>query len=282
MENRHPANRNKKASELINDQKAPVFRLPYRSFDEASKALEDFALLDVHAGEERLTDSSYATVHKRFETLLGMLMLALRDHQQLKSNRKGWFDRLVNKFEQTFHHVRYKALERQRVSMREDQQRELIETLHLMDVDPVKYDFMRLCRNHDWYYSYSDDGSVYRAGVERETKLINKAKALGPEYEAIYNRCRHFAFNRETIVPLGSVGDLKPEQIITVDVGSGDVVLHDAQVIEVYEATGLNGEKSTRAKLKLCGGDSTIYYTTGRIMVYGHQHHWNAYVFRPE
>lgn len=40
---------------------------------------------------------------------------------------------------------------------------------------------------HDWYYSYSDDGRVYNAGVEREKKLTEKAKELGQAGIDLFN-----------------------------------------------------------------------------------------------
>ena len=46
---------------------------------------------------------------------------------------------------------------------------------------PTILDIARMCETIDWYYSYSDDGAVYRAGKEAETRLRKLAAAVGPE-----------------------------------------------------------------------------------------------------
>ena len=33
-------------------------------------------------------------------------------------------------------------------------------------------------RNHDWYYMYSDDGRVYRRGMQRTTELRERMQSL--------------------------------------------------------------------------------------------------------
>jgi hypothetical protein len=40
--------------------------------------------------------------------------------------------------------------------------------------------------SHDWYYTYSDDGSVYRAGERKEQALRAKAKEH-PVYQKAWN-----------------------------------------------------------------------------------------------
>jgi hypothetical protein len=45
--------------------------------------------------------------------------------------------------------------------------------------------FIDMLRNHDWYYQYSDDGSVYRAG-DKQYQLIVIAKRGNPLFQRIY------------------------------------------------------------------------------------------------
>lgn len=45
---------------------------------------------------------------------------------------------------------------------------------------PTVLDIARMCERLDWYYSYSDDGDVYRAGKEAEARLRKLAAAAGP------------------------------------------------------------------------------------------------------
>lgn len=45
---------------------------------------------------------------------------------------------------------------------------------------PTILDIARMCETMDWYYSYSDDGAVYRAGKEAEARLRKLAVAAGP------------------------------------------------------------------------------------------------------
>ena len=41
-------------------------------------------------------------------------------------------------------------------------------------------DIARMCETIDWYYAYSDDSAVYRAGKEAEARLRTLAAAAGP------------------------------------------------------------------------------------------------------
>lgn len=43
-------------------------------------------------------------------------------------------------------------------------------------------------KSHDWYFEFSDDSSVWRAGKKNEEALIKEAKEKGPEYEAIFKK----------------------------------------------------------------------------------------------
>jgi hypothetical protein len=66
--------------------------------------------------------------------------------------------------------------------------RDFIRKLKLPDMMVTKehLDFVRSCMNFDHYYYYSDDGSVYRAGVEREKEIGRKIIA-DHIYKLIYN-----------------------------------------------------------------------------------------------
>ena len=46
-------------------------------------------------------------------------------------------------------------------------------------------EFHALCAAHDWYYSYSDDHSVWRRGSERAGELA-RAMTKRPDLRAIY------------------------------------------------------------------------------------------------
>jgi hypothetical protein len=46
-------------------------------------------------------------------------------------------------------------------------------------------EFIEMLKKHDWYYQYSDDGSVYRAG-DRQYQLIVIAKRGNPLLQKIY------------------------------------------------------------------------------------------------
>jgi hypothetical protein len=42
-----------------------------------------------------------------------------------------------------------------------------------------------MLNNHDWYYNYSDDPSVWRRGSNNEAKMVGTSKQ-SPEHEALY------------------------------------------------------------------------------------------------
>lgn len=48
-------------------------------------------------------------------------------------------------------------------------------------------EFEKALRNHDWYYDYSDDGSVWRRGLaeaDNIRRIRNELKSTGKEAEA--------------------------------------------------------------------------------------------------
>lgn len=59
-------------------------------------------------------------------------------------------------------------------------------------IDPRK--FWTMCRLHDWYYSYSDDHSVYEAGAASHDDLLAIAKK-SDEHWRIYQDWHDYHFN---------------------------------------------------------------------------------------
>lgn len=49
--------------------------------------------------------------------------------------------------------------------------------------------FERMVTHHDWYFEYSDDHSVWSAGVARRNTITALMKQLGPDAVALYNKC---------------------------------------------------------------------------------------------
>jgi hypothetical protein len=61
-------------------------------------------------------------------------------------------------------------------------------------VDMILQDFDQKLRNHDWYYNYSDDGRVWRAGeqVENEIRSISK---LSPQHLELFEAWNQYYFS---------------------------------------------------------------------------------------
>ena len=61
-------------------------------------------------------------------------------------------------------------------------------------VDMNLQDFDQKLRNHDWFYNYSDDGRVWRAGeqVENEIRSISK---LSPQHLALFEAWNQYYFS---------------------------------------------------------------------------------------
>lgn len=49
-----------------------------------------------------------------------------------------------------------------------------------------KEEYQKLLDSHDWFYEYSDDGRVWRAGYESKQRLLNLAKQ-NPEFAKMYD-----------------------------------------------------------------------------------------------
>ena len=85
---------------------------------------------------------------------------------------------------------------------------------------PTLVDIARMCETYDWYYGYSDDGGVYRAGKEAEIRLRKLAAAAGPmairilevwdEYVAEVSRGNKDTATRPTRAQFGLADDKKP------------------------------------------------------------------------
>lgn len=56
------------------------------------------------------------------------------------------------------------------------------------------------CRIHDWFYSYSDDSNVYRAGSDDRARLESIA-SQDPELQAIFKAWEEHQFNCGAIPP---------------------------------------------------------------------------------
>ena len=46
-------------------------------------------------------------------------------------------------------------------------------------------EFYSLCMSHDWFYSFSDDHSVWKCGQDAQV-VINRIRKQGDEFEALY------------------------------------------------------------------------------------------------
>lgn len=57
-------------------------------------------------------------------------------------------------------------------------------------------DYWDKLSRHDWYYNYSDDGSVWRRGEENESKLIAISRQ-SPEHKALYDGFKEHHFTGE-------------------------------------------------------------------------------------
>lgn len=55
--------------------------------------------------------------------------------------------------------------------------------------------FSAACRSHDWFYYFSDDHRVYKAGQEATRKLEEKRDELGSVGERLYQAYRDIHFN---------------------------------------------------------------------------------------
>lgn len=62
--------------------------------------------------------------------------------------------------------------------------------------------YTKRLENHDWFYEYSDDGSVWRAGLQAQKNLIADARAY-PLLSALFTEYSTWIFNgREGTNPI--------------------------------------------------------------------------------
>lgn len=86
------------------------------------------------------------------------------------------------------------------ITRRDDEVEPVNQLAEMLDVDLRNYfdayeelqKFQKFCRYHDWYYDYSDDGRVWRKGLEEQTNIRNmlktfEGKGLGGVAKEIYD-----------------------------------------------------------------------------------------------
>ena len=61
-----------------------------------------------------------------------------------------------------------------------------------MNID--KQEFFDFCEKFDWFYTYSDDGRVYSAGLQQERRLESLIQQ-NPEFVQIYKDFRAYAYS---------------------------------------------------------------------------------------
>jgi hypothetical protein len=54
----------------------------------------------------------------------------------------------------------------------------------------------KLLEQHDWYYEYSDDFSVWRRG-QRQKSQINNLRIVSDEHEELFQNYRSFVFGQD-------------------------------------------------------------------------------------
>lgn len=55
------------------------------------------------------------------------------------------------------------------------------------EIQPTLEEYGAQLRNHDWFYAYTDDHRVWRAGEREQSRLIALAKEYGAEFQRCYN-----------------------------------------------------------------------------------------------
>lgn len=50
-------------------------------------------------------------------------------------------------------------------------------------------EYKKALNSHDWFYSFSDDGRVFRAGEQESKRLFGLAKNGGEDFQREYNKC---------------------------------------------------------------------------------------------
>lgn len=62
-------------------------------------------------------------------------------------------------------------------------------------------EFKTALANHDWYYYFSDDHSVWLRGESQNNKLFNVATNGNVEFQRAYNEAHEKHFNTESFYP---------------------------------------------------------------------------------
>lgn len=57
-------------------------------------------------------------------------------------------------------------------------------------------DYVETLDHHDWYYSYSDDHSVWRRGNETHKNIVGMTKSH-PVYQEVYSAFSTYAFTSD-------------------------------------------------------------------------------------
>ena len=58
-------------------------------------------------------------------------------------------------------------------------------------------EYYEMLKNHDWYYSFSDDHSVYTKGTAEMVHLRNIALEKGLDYQRMWNQFNEAYFSGE-------------------------------------------------------------------------------------
>ena len=71
--------------------------------------------------------------------------------------------------------------------------------LALVETGDKEFDsFRQRCRNNDWFYEYSDDSGIWRAGKERTEALEKFANEKGGLYLIYLNKVKKEVYNQTT------------------------------------------------------------------------------------
>ncbi len=55
-------------------------------------------------------------------------------------------------------------------------------------------EYDKLLRGHDWYYNYSDDGRVWRAGESVQSQIVSLSK-MSEDHLTLYNAWSKYYFS---------------------------------------------------------------------------------------
>lgn len=77
------------------------------------------------------------------------------------------------------------------------------------DSNPTLQEYYDMLVKHDWYFDWSDDGRVWRAGVKARDELKAIAEANGEAYQELLTGFQKYMFTGE---PWGTERAPKPER----------------------------------------------------------------------